>query len=240
MQNRDQIINELVQQPYLQRYQDIQKRKEDENRNQRNGGQPKKKEKNVKNIIPASKRLTITYVVFIVWIAMAVFGILMDTDLISLSVYFASGLPLIIGYLWSETSRPSGSIKDVSKLVESMTSGNDYWVRNNGGGYDRAPGEPYNGGGYHDRGYRPGYGGDNNNNNNNNQQSTTVIIISDDNSDRLEIKEEELDTLINSGYVDKTKGKYTFRKEKKEEIVSLIDGDEMKDDGIYAEEEAAI
>jgi len=233
MQSREQIINELVQQPYLRRYQDIQNKKEAENGYGR--PQQKKKEDLVKNIIPASKRLTITYVVFIVWIGLAVFGILMNTDLIALSVYFASGMPLIIGYLWSETSRPSGSIKDVSKLVESMR-GQDYWVRGGGGGFERAPGEPYGGGGYHGGGYRPGYGGDNTQQ----QQQTTVIIISDDNLDRLEIKESELDTLINSGYVNKTKGKYTFRKEKKEEIVSLIDGDEMRDEGMYAEEEAAI
>ncbi len=237
MQTRDQIINDLVQQPYLQRYQDIQKRKESEEYNHRNDQQTKKKPKNVKNLIPASKRLTMTYIVFVVWIALGVFGILMKTDLISLSVYFASGLPLIIGYLWSETSRPSGSIKDISKLVESMTAGKDYWVRDRSGGFERAPGEPY--GGYHGEGYRPGYGG-NDNNNQQQQQSTTVIIISDDNSEKLEIKKDELDTLINSGYVDKTKGKYIFRREKKEEIVSLIDGNEMRDDGIYAEEEASI
>lgn len=240
---REEIINELVQQPYLRRYQDIENKREAQNNGQYYDGrrpQPKKKENPVKNLIPASKRLTITYVVFAVWIGLAVFGILMNTDLISLSVYFASGMPLIIGYLWSETSRPSGSIKDVSKLVESMR-GQDYWVRDRGGGFERAPGEPYGGyggygggGGYHG-GYHPGAGG-----NQQQQQQTTVIIISDDNSEKLEMKENELDTLINSGYVSKTKGKYTFRKEKKEEIVSLIDGQELKEDGIYAEEEASI
>jgi len=231
MQSREQIINELVQQPYLQRYQDIQNKKETENRynRKRTQPQPKKKENLVKNLIPASKRLTITYVVFIVWIGMAIFGILMETDIIALSVYFASGLPLIIGYLWSETSRPSGSIKDVSKLVESMRGGDNYNPNNyNPNNYNP---NNYNHGGYHPDGYKPGSG---------NQQQTTIVIISDDNTDKLEIKKSELDTLINSGYVNKTKGKYTFRKEKKEEIVSLIDGSEIKDDGIYAEEEASI
>jgi len=134
-----------------------------------------------------------------------------------------SGMPLILGYLWGETARPSGSIKDVSKLVESMTS--------------------YNGGNSGSRNrYNPNINYEPNPYNPTPKvnQTTTVIIISDDNSERLEIKESELDTLINSGYVNKTKGKYTFRKEKKEEIVSLIDGNEMRDDGIYAEEEASI
>ena len=222
MQTRDQIINELVQQPYLKKHQDILYKKEI------NKAQPKK---NIKNLIPASKRLTMTYIVFVVWIGMAIFGILIETDMIALSVYFASGLPLIIGYLWSETSRPSGSIKDVSKLVESMR-GQDYWVRGSSG-FEKIPGEPYDyKREYND--YHPNYGADNQ------QQQTTIVIISDDNSEKLEIKKSELDTLINSGYVDKTKGKYTFRKEKKEEIVSLIDGSELKDDGIYAEEEASI
>jgi hypothetical protein len=215
-QSREEIINDLVQPPYLQRYQDI------ENRNQQPNTR-KPKNKNVKNLIPASKRLTITYIVFVVWIALVVFGILMETDIIALSVYFASGLPLIIGYLWSETSRPSGSIKDVSKLVESMRGHEDYYQ-------ERKPYNPHTpNGGYHN-GYTPGQ----------QQQQTTTIIISDDNSEKLEIKETELDTLINSGYVDKANGKYTFKREKKEEIVSLLDGQELKDEGIYSEEEASI
>jgi hypothetical protein len=131
-------------------------------------------------------------------------------------------MPLIVGYLWSETSRPSGSIKDVSKLVESMTNydsgGNSNYV------YD-----PYNTN--HNNNYQPTP------TNNNNQ---IVVIISDDNSEKIEIKDDELDTLINSGYVNKTKGKYTFRKDKKEEIVSLLDGTELAEDGIYEEEEASI
>lgn len=211
------------------------------NVNNKSQTNPNKPRPNVKNLIPASKRLTITYVVFAIWIAMAVFGILMKADIIALSVYFASGLPLIIGYLWSETSRPSGTIKDVSKLVESM-KGQDYWIGDGNGGYQRTPGDPYYGNrGYYNNGNQQnGYNPNNNNNNNQQQQQTTIVIISDDNAERLEIKEDELDTLINSGYVDKTNGKYTFRRSKKDEIVSLIDGQELKDDGVYSEEEASI
>lgn len=217
MSDKNQIIDELVQQPYLQRYQNIQKRKE---KQQNDTSKPK----NVKNLIPASKRLTVTYVVFGVWVGLAIFGILMDTNLYALAAYFASGLPLIIGYLWSETSRPSGSIKDVSKLVQSLASSEN--ANPNFNPYPTP--NPYSPNpDYHD-------------NTPNNNQNSTIIIVSDDNSDRLEIHETELNTLLNSGYVNKNKGKYTFRKEQKEEIISLIDGNEMKDEGIYAEEEASI
>jgi len=210
MQSKEQVIDELVQPPYLRRYQN-------------NGNPAQTKKTMTRDIISPSKRLTLTYIVLGIWVALAVFGIIMQADLIALGVYFVSGMPLILGYLWGETARPSGSIKDVSKLVESMTS--------------------YNGGNSGSRNrYNPNINYEPNPYNPTPKvnQTTTVIIISDDNSERLEIKESELDTLINSGYVNKTKGKYTFRKEKKEEIVSLIDGNEMRDDGIYAEEEASI
>lgn len=220
MQSKEQIIiDELIQPPYLRRYQ--------------HNSKPEQTKKTIgKDLISPSKRLTLTYIVLFIWVALAVFGIIMETDLIALGVYFVSGMPLILGYLWGETSRPSGSIKDISKLVESMTIYN--------GSNDN------NSNRYNPNRYYPNRYDTNNNheptphNNNPNINQTTVIIISDDNSERLEIKESELDTLINSGYVNKTKGKYTFRREKKEEIVSLIDGNEMRDDGIYAEEEAAI
>jgi hypothetical protein len=39
------------------------------------------------------------------------------------------------------------------------------------------------------------------------QQQTNIIIISEDNSDKLEVKQTELNTLVNSGYVERVKGR---------------------------------
>jgi len=72
-------------------------------------------------MIGNSRRLTLTYAVLVVWIALAVFAIIKDADLYGLAVYFASGLPLILGYLWSETSRPS--IKDASEILKNIGRG---------------------------------------------------------------------------------------------------------------------
>jgi hypothetical protein len=46
---------------------------------------PLKKESATKNIISSSKRLTLTYIVFCVWVALAIFSIFMDADLYSLA-----------------------------------------------------------------------------------------------------------------------------------------------------------
>lgn len=72
------------------------------------------------------------------------------------------------------------------------------------------------------------------------QQTNIIIISSDDNSEKLEVQPRELNTLVNSGYVEKVKGRYTFKRDKKEQIVSLIDGPELKEQGVYSEEETAI
>ena len=62
-----------------------------------------KKQKSLAKIIGNSSRLTLTYIVLFIWVALAVFAIFVNADLYALAVYFASGLPMIIGYLWSET-----------------------------------------------------------------------------------------------------------------------------------------
>ena len=63
--------------------------------------------KSYARLVGYSTRLTLTYVVLIVWLALAIFAILIKADLVALAAYFASGLPVILGYLWSETSRPT-------------------------------------------------------------------------------------------------------------------------------------
>lgn len=94
--------------------------------------------------------------------------------------------------------------------------------------------------------YENDYNGYSDTNNNEEAESiqpapqNNIIIISDDNSSKLEVKPQELNTLINSGYVQKIQGRYVFKKNQKEQIVSLIDGAELKEQGIYSEEETAI
>jgi hypothetical protein len=186
-------------------------------------------------MVGSSKRLTLTYIVLGIWVALAVFAILMDGDLYALAVYFASGLPLILGYLWSETSRPS--IRDAAEIVKGigMRPGNNYM--NGYSGY----GSSYGGyGGYN--GYNS-YGGNNYNgnfdtnnqsqdininldnnleNNFDNNFNNKISIYSDDASIELKINQQQLSTLKNMGYVDMIGNKYTFKKGLVDQIKSLI------------------
>jgi len=168
-----------------------------------------------------SKRLTLTYIVLVIWIALAIFGIIVETDLYALAVYFTSGLPLILGYLWSETSRPS--IKDAAQLVKNINPSNR---NNNQGGY----GEYNNYGGYggQNRGHDNYNGYDDNTNINTNNLDTNIeiSIFSDDSSVELKTDENKLNTLMNTGYVDTNGDKYTFKKGELEQVKSLINDSE--------------
>lgn len=154
------------------------------------------------NRISSSKRLTLTYIVLVIWVALAIFGILIGTDLYALSVYFASGLPLIIGYLWAETSRPA-SLKDAASIVGNITKPNNY---GNNGGYRVDNYNEY----------------DENYDTNNNQLEKNISIYSDDSTVELKIDENQLDILINIGYIDSINNKYTFRKKLLDQIKSLL------------------
>jgi hypothetical protein len=187
-----------------------------------NSETPLKKESSIKNIVSSSKRLTLTYIVFCVWVSLAIFSIFMDADLYSLAVYFASGLPIILGYLWSETARPS--IKDASELVKNINA------------RPRQRNNPYGGGGYddyeyYDNDYNRGRGRGNYNdsnvnvNNNNNQNSIDIVIYSNDASSSLKINQNQLETLKNIGYVNEINDKYTFEKGELNQIKSLIDSE---------------
>jgi hypothetical protein len=70
--------------------------------------------------ISPSRRLTLTYVVLCIWIALVVFAILMNADIYALAVYFTSGLPLILGYFWSETARPSPILRQATEMVKNI------------------------------------------------------------------------------------------------------------------------
>lgn len=172
--------------------------------------------------IGESKRLTLTYAVLVIWISLAIFGVIVETDLYALAVYFASGLPLILGYLWSETSRPT--IKDAAQVVKNINSGKRYRRNDYYDGYDND---------YFNSGYRNGrnynryndYGNDDvdiNNNQNTQDTNIEISIFSDDSAVELKANEEQLDTLMNTGYVDSNGDVYTFKKNELEQVKSLI------------------
>ena len=160
--------------------------------------------KSPSKIIGNSKRLTLVYIVLLVWIGLAVFAIIESADLYGLAVYFASGLPLILGYLWSETSRPS--IKDAAEILKNIKGGKS-GRDNNHGEYKR-----------HDD------DGDDVNVNiyPTNPPEEDVIIYFDDASAQLTVDQNQLTTLMNIGYVDISDDKYTFDKSLLGQIKSLI------------------
>lgn len=182
-----------------------------------------KPEKSISSMIGSSKRLTLTYIVLTIWVGLAIFAIYKSADFYGLAVYFASGLPLILGYLWSETNRPS--LKDASQILRFIRP------PRNGGMYDNyGDMGGYNGGGYYNN--YGGYGRNNkndidynsniNNNINDNTQKIEISIYSDDSSVELKANENQLETLMNTGYVDSNGDKYTFNKNNLEQVKSLI------------------
>lgn len=179
-----------------------------------------------------SKRLTLTYVVIAIWISLAVFGIIVEADLYGLAVYFASGLPLIMSYLWSETKRPT--IKDASQLVKNINSGRKNRHNDRGGYGDYGGGYDDYGGGYRRPNYEDEDYGNSNTNVNNNVQDTNIeiSIFSDDSSVELKTDEAQLNTLMNTGYVDSNGDNYTFKKTELEQVKSLIGGDSEQEPDI--------
>ena len=83
-----------------------------------------KKSTPLSSYVGGSTRLTLTYIVFIVWVALAVVAMLLDADLYSLAAYFASGLPIILGYMWAQTSRPTPTLSEAADMVKSIGQSN--------------------------------------------------------------------------------------------------------------------
>lgn len=190
---------------------------------------PKQKEPKkstlLSSYIGGSTRLTLTYIVFIVWVVLAVVAMLLDADLYSLAAYFASGLPIILGYLWAETSRPTPTLSEAADMVKSIGQSNRT------GGSRRVM---FGGGGMFGGGSFGGgsFGGDNNGDTNVNVNVTQptnqdvpegdTSIYSDDASVELKVNSNQLTTLMNTGYVDMIADKYTFKKSLLDQIKSLI------------------
>ena len=179
-------------------------------------------------MIGSSSRLTLTYIVLMIWVALAIFAILVGADLYALATYFASGLPLILGYLWSETSRPT--IKDAAEIVKGigMRPGNNNMYGGGYSGYNSYGGSyggNYGGGGYNVGNYdQYNQSGQYNqvDTNDHSPHSQIISIYSDDASVELKINQNQLSTLMNIGYVDMISDKYTFKKSLLDQVKSLI------------------
>lgn len=173
------------------------------------------KKSSLSSMVGGSTRLTLTYVVFVVWVALAVFAMLVDADLYSLAAYFASGLPIILGYLWAETSRPTPSLSEVADIVKSIgTKSSSSYTTHNGL--------------FGDTTSRTSSTITSTNNIPNNittdvtDTNSITSIYSDDASVELKVNSTQLTTLMNTGYVDIIGDKYTFKKSLLDQIKSLI------------------
>jgi hypothetical protein len=171
-----------------------------------------------------SKRLTLTYIVLITWLGLAVFAIIKDADFYGLAVYFASGLPLILGYLWAESTKPS--IKDASEILKNI--GNPRQRRNKdqsnfyGGNFY---GQDNNGDFYNDSNnneYENNYGQNQQNSSYQQIETGEISIYSEDASTELKINQNQFETLKNIGYVNSIGGKNIFKMSLLEQIKSLI------------------
>ena len=166
---------------------------------------PDKQRKPLSKIVGASSRLTLTYVVIFIWIALAVFGILIKTDLYALAAYFASGLPAILGYLWSETSRPTtNQIPIVNPNVNPVNPN------------PINPIKPF---------VRPVSPISNIITPISNIITDVVqkySIYSDDSAVEIKVNKNELTTLMNTGYVNSNGSIYTFQRNSLDQIKSLI------------------
>ena len=179
-------------------------------------GEPQPKQK--KNFISDSRRLTLTYIVFFVWVGLAVFGIIMKTDLRDLAIYFTSGLPVILGYLWAETSRPTGAPSnkelDIAAILNAMN--------NKGGSPQPQPWQPP----------QPIQQPQTTTTTTTTQappQQTTqttlqdkVVIYSNDSTQQMQINQSQLSTLTTMGYIKNAQGKYIFDIKMLSQIKSLI------------------
>lgn len=178
-----------------------------------------KRPKTFSTIFSPSTRLTLTYIVLFIWIALAVFAIIIKADLYALAVYFTSGLPVILGYLWAQTTRPA-NMRDAAEIVRGIGQrpGNNQYINNgydNNYGYDNysQSQSQYTQSTYNSQPYIQSQSND-----------TTISIYADDASAELKINQNQLGALTNIGYINNVDGKYLFKTSLLEQIKSLIDG----------------
>jgi hypothetical protein len=148
-----------------------------------------------------STRLTLTYIVLFIWIALAVFAILVKADLYALATYFVSGLPVILGYLWAQTSRPS--LKDAAEIVKNISPNNQLnqpqynQPQYNQPQYDQPQSEQQ-------------------------EDNSIVTIYSNDATSELKISQSQLSTLLNVDYIELSNDKYVYDKNSLSQIKALL------------------
>ena len=64
------------------------------------------------SLFTKSKRQRLIYVMIAIWFIMGIVAIVYEASLAELAAYYSAGSVPVLGYIWGETSRPSGSSKD--------------------------------------------------------------------------------------------------------------------------------
>lgn len=65
-------------------------------------------EKVMSNLFTKSKRQTLVYVMIGIWFVLGIVAIVFEASLTELAAYYSAGSVPVLGYIWGETSRPSG------------------------------------------------------------------------------------------------------------------------------------
>ena len=68
-------------------------------------------EKVMSNLFTKSKRQTLVYVMIGIWFVLGIVAIVFEASLTELAAYYSAGSVPVLGYIWGETSRPSGAAK---------------------------------------------------------------------------------------------------------------------------------
>ena len=64
------------------------------------------------SLFTKSKRQRLIYIMISIWFIMGIVAIVFEASLVELSAYYSAGSVPVLGYIWGETSRPSGGSKD--------------------------------------------------------------------------------------------------------------------------------
>lgn len=64
------------------------------------------------NLFTKSKRQTLIYIMIGIWFVLGIVAIVFEASLTELAAYYSAGSVPVLGYIWGETSRPSGTTKE--------------------------------------------------------------------------------------------------------------------------------
>jgi len=66
----------------------------------------------MKVLFTKSKRQRLAYIMIGMWFVMGIVAIVFESNLTELAAYYSAGSVPVLGYIWGETSRPSGDSKE--------------------------------------------------------------------------------------------------------------------------------